>query len=162
MRRSSCWSLCRDRVCRLERLNPKEFYLITYFIGSLSSVPYDLTVTMEGFGPYSQSHVWGMFQAGVDFNICPLSQASCSASPTFSSERRSQVPALGNVAPNPTPPAPSIQAVSFLGLLYSACCGQIEEERESSGKIKQVGGALHQIYFSTHLAAVIQYRCVFT
>ena len=34
-----------------------KFFLITSFIGSLSSVPYGLTVTMEGFEPYSQSHV---------------------------------------------------------------------------------------------------------
>jgi hypothetical protein len=49
-----------------------KFFLITSFNGSLSSVPYGLSVTMEGFEPYSQSHVWGMFPAGVDFNICPL------------------------------------------------------------------------------------------
>jgi hypothetical protein len=34
-----------------------KFFLITSFIGSLSSVPYGITVTMEGFEPYSQSHV---------------------------------------------------------------------------------------------------------
>ena len=34
-----------------------KFFLITSFIGSPSSVPYGLTVTMEGFEPYSQSHV---------------------------------------------------------------------------------------------------------
>jgi len=56
-RRSSCWSLCRDRVRRLEKLTSRNFFLITSFIGSLSSVPYGLTVTMEGFEPYSQSHV---------------------------------------------------------------------------------------------------------
>jgi len=48
-----------------------KFFLITSFIGSLSSVPDGLTVTMEGFEPYSQSHVWGMIPAVVDFYICP-------------------------------------------------------------------------------------------
>jgi hypothetical protein len=95
------WSLCRDRVCRLERLNPREvfpnhFFYLFSLISPIHPCGYHGRIRALLSKPC-------MFLAGIDFNICPLSQTSCSASPTFSSEGRSQVSALGNVAPNSTP-----------------------------------------------------------
>ena len=47
------------------------FFLITSFIGSLSSVPYGLTVTVEGFEPYSQSHSMGDVPSRGRFQYLP-------------------------------------------------------------------------------------------
>jgi hypothetical protein len=72
-RRSSCWSLCRDRVCRLERLTSREVFPnhFFYWFSLISPVrPYGYHGRIRALLS-KPCHVWGMFPAGVGSIFAP-------------------------------------------------------------------------------------------